>query len=319
MDIFMKLYTFSLIFLLISCTNKKNSEYKLQDWPQSSNEMSMGQVTGVDITSENQVVVFHRANRIWTDPMPAQNILLATIFVYDALSGDLIKYWGENEFIMPHGLSVDKEDNIWVTDVGAHQIKKFSGNGELLLSIGKRGVSGNDEITFDRPTDIGFDKSGNFYVSDGYINSRIVKYSKDGVYLKEWGTKGEKPGEFDLPHGITIDNNDNIFVADRSNSRIQVFDINGIFLYEISGKEFGRPYGSFAIGSKLFIIDGGDQPSNTCSRVVIFDLLNQNYIGEFDASISLDNKNLGHDIVASNDNMIFVADAWSNTIRKFKL
>jgi|TARA_B100000959_G_C14937343_1_gene606299 peptidylamidoglycolate lyase len=315
----MKLYTFSLIFLLISCTNKKNSEYKLQDWPQSSNEMSMGQVTGVDITSENQVVVFHRANRIWTDPMPAQNILLATIFVYDALSGDLIKYWGENEFIMPHGLSVDKEDNIWVTDVGAHQIKKFSGNGELLLSIGKRGVSGNDEITFDRPTDIGFDKSGNFYVSDGYINSRIVKYSKDGVYLKEWGTKGEKPGEFDLPHGITIDNNDNIFVADRSNSRIQVFDINGIFLYEISGKEFGRPYGSFAIGSKLFIIDGGDQPSNTCSRVVIFDLLNQNYIGEFDASISLDNKNLGHDIVASNDNMIFVADAWSNTIRKFKL
>jgi peptidylamidoglycolate lyase len=315
----MKLYTFSLIFLLISCTNKKNSEYKLQDWPQSSNEMSMGQVTGVDITSENQVVVFHRANRIWTDPMPAQNILLATIFVYDAISGDLIKYWGENEFIMPHGLSVDKEDNIWVTDVGAHQIKKFSGNGELLLSIGKRGVSGNDEITFDRPTDIGFDKSGNFYVSDGYINSRIVKYSKDGVYLKEWGTKGEKPGEFDLPHGITIDNNDNIFVADRSNSRIQVFDINGIFLYEISGKEFGRPYGSFAIGSKLFIIDGGDQPSNTCSRVVIFDLLNQNYIGEFDASISLDNKNLGHDIVASNDNMIFVADAWSNTIRKFKL
>ena len=304
---------------MISCTNKKNSEYKLQDWPQSSNEMSMGQVTGVDITSENQVVVFHRANRIWTDPMPAQNILLATIFVYDALSGDLIKYWGENEFIMPHGLSVDKEDNIWVTDVGAHQIKKFSGNGELLLSIGKRGVSGNDEITFDRPTDIGFDKSGNFYVSDGYINSRIVKYSKDGVYLKEWGTKGEKPGEFDLPHGITIDNNDNIFVADRSNSRIQVFDINGIFLYEISGKEFGRPYGSFAIGSKLFIIDGGDQPSNTCSRVVIFDLLNQNYIGEFDASISLDNKNLGHDIVASNDNMIFVADAWSNTIRKFKL
>jgi len=315
----MKLYTFSLIFLLISCTNKKNSEYKLQDWPQSSNEMSMGQVTGVDITSENQVVVFHRANRIWTDPMPAQNILLATIFVYDAISGDLIKYWGENEFIMPHGLSVDKEDNIWVTDVGAHQIKKFSGNGELLLSIGKRGVSGNDEITFDRPTDIGFDKSGNFYVSDGYINSRIVKYSKDGVYLKEWGTKGEKPGEFDLPHGITIDNRDNIFVADRSNSRIQVFDINGIFLYEISGKEFGRPYGSFAIGSKLFIIDGGDQPSNTCSRVVIFDLLNQNYIGEFDASISLDNKNLGHDIVASNDNMIFVADAWSNTIRKFKL
>ena len=86
MDIFMKLYTFSLIFLLISCTNKKNSEYKLQDWPQSSNEMSMGQVTGVDITSENQVVVFHRANRIWTDPMPAQNILLATIFVYDAIS-----------------------------------------------------------------------------------------------------------------------------------------------------------------------------------------------------------------------------------------
>ena len=69
--------------------------------------------------------------------------------LFRSLSGDLIKYWGENEFIMPHGLSVDKEDNIWVTDVGAHQIKKFSGNGELLLSIGKRGVSGNDEITFD--------------------------------------------------------------------------------------------------------------------------------------------------------------------------
>ena len=176
--------------------------------------------------------------------------------------------------------------------------------------------SGNDEKHFGMPTDIAFDSQGDIYISDGYLNSRIIKYTNEGIFLNQWGSKGDSIGEFDLPHGITIDKNDNIYVADRSNSRIQIFNSNGDFINQISGKEFGRPYGLSILESKLVVIDGGNQPYDTRSRVVIIDLINNSYIGEFDASLASDTKNLGHDIAVV-DNMIFTADVWLNKVRKF--
>ena len=307
---------FGLSLLTQSCFNKKYLDYSLIDWPKVNTEKILGQATGIDVNSKNQIIVFHRADRGWVEPMPEDNIQLPTIFVYDAYNGVLIKSFGVDEFIMPHGLSVDKNDNIWVTDVGAHQVKKFSENGELLLTLGNYRISGNDEKHFGMPTDIAFDSQGDIYISDGYLNSRIIKYTNEGIFLNQWGSKGDSPGEFDLPHGITIDKYDNIYVADRSNSRIQIFNSNGDFINEISGKEFGRPYGLSILESKLVVIDGGNQPYDTKSRVVIIDLINNSYIGEFDASLASDTKNLGHDIAVV-DNMIFTADVWLNKIRKF--
>jgi peptidylamidoglycolate lyase len=144
-------------------------------------------------------------------------------------AGRIINSWGENLFIMPHGLKVDKQNNVWVTDVGLHQVFKFTHEGKLLLKIGEAKVPGKDATHFDMPTDIAIEDDGSFYVSDGYGNSRVVKFSATGQYLFEWGTKGDKESEFDIPHGITLDKNGNVYVADRENSRIQVFDSSGKF------------------------------------------------------------------------------------------
>jgi peptidylamidoglycolate lyase len=145
----------------------------------------------------------------------------------DPNTGRILKEWGKNIFIMPHGLTIDKGDNIWVTDVGLQQVLKFNRNGDLLMRIGTAKVAGNDSTHFDQPTDVAIAADGSFYVSDGYGNSRVVKCSSEGHFLFAWGSKGHKPGEFDLPHGIELDSAGNVYIADRENKRIQVFDPNG--------------------------------------------------------------------------------------------
>ena len=116
--------------------------------------------------------------------------------------------------------------------VGLHQIFKFSHEGNLLLKLGVAKTPGNDSLHFDLPTDVAVADDGSFYVSDGYGNSRVVKFSKEGKYLFEWGKKGDKPGEFNTPHMIDLDTYGNVYVADRENNRIQKFDAHGIFLKE---------------------------------------------------------------------------------------
>jgi peptidylamidoglycolate lyase len=176
-----------------------------KDWPNLPDGFILGQVTGVGIDTNENVFLFHRSNRKWSSPFPTNTISSPTILEIDGLTGKLIKSWGENCFIMPHGLTVDNENNVWVTDVGLHQIFKFTHDGTLLLKIGESGIPGNDSLHFNMPTDIAVCKDGSFYVSDGYGNSRIVKFSKTGKYLFEWGKKGTGKGEFDTPHGIDLE------------------------------------------------------------------------------------------------------------------
>jgi DNA-binding beta-propeller fold protein YncE len=107
---------------------------------------------------------------------------------------------------------------------------KFTPTGELLLTLGVKGRAGTDRETFNRPTDIAFAPDGSFYVSDGYGNSRVVKFSGDGKYLLDWGKKGKGPGEFNTPHSIAVDSKGRVYVSDRENNRIQIFDGNGKFL-----------------------------------------------------------------------------------------
>lgn len=134
-----------------------------------------------------------------------------------------------------HGLHVDRWDNVWVTDLGRQVVMKLNPQGKLLLTLGTLDKSGEDSKTFHQPTSVAVAPSGHIYVADGYGNSRVVKFSPQGEYLKAWGKKGSGPGEFDTPHGIAIDAKGNVYVAERLNNRVQVFDSEGRFLAEWPG------------------------------------------------------------------------------------
>ena len=178
---------------------------------------AFGRVSAVACDSAGRVFVFHRSNK--ADPL----------IVFDA-KGKYLRSWGKGIFGSPHGLRVDKSNNIWVTDTGTHQVMQFTNEGQLLLTLGIKGQPGADAKTFNRPTDVVFTPSGDFFVSDGYGNSRVVKFSAQGKYLLEWGKRGAGPGEFNLPHVMAVDSKRRLYVSDRENNRIQIFDLNGKFL-----------------------------------------------------------------------------------------
>ena len=131
-----------------------------------------------------------------------------------------------------HAIRVDPQGHVWVVDAPGHVIYKLRETGDVLLQLGTRGVSGAGTDTFNLPTDIAFAPNGDLYVSDGYGNARIVRFTRDGDYIGEWGSRGAGPGEFGLPHGIAVAGDGRVYAVDRDNSRVQVFDAEGTFLDE---------------------------------------------------------------------------------------
>jgi len=176
-----------------------------------------GRVSSVATDASGQVYVFHRGKH--GDPL----------IVFDA-EGKYLRSWGKGMFGNPHGLRVDPQGYVWVTDNGDHQVMKFDRNGKLLMTLGIKGKAGTDDKTFNRPTDIAFAPNGDFYVSDGYGNSRVVKFNKNGKFLMTWGKRGTGPGEFNTPHSVALDKDGRVYVSDRENNRIQIFDSNGKFI-----------------------------------------------------------------------------------------
>lgn len=304
--------------------SKNPDSYVLvKDWPKIPEDLILGNPTGLGIDSENNLLVFHRASRVWQEPMPEDKIQEHTILTIDKKTGDVLKSWGEDLFIMPHGLEVDKENNVWVTDVALHQIFKFSSEGHLLLTLGEAKVPGNDSSHFNLPTDVAVADDGSFYISDGYGNSRVVKFSKEGNYLFEWGTFGNKQGEFNTPHGIDLDINGNVYIADRENNRIQKFDTNGNFIAAWQNKITEQLY-SVTIDTKnnyLFGIDYMTVNDTVIKGSDIFRFdLNMNLqiqlgrTGFYDGPISR-----YHDIQIDDEGSIYVGDILGNTVQKFQL
>ena len=214
-------------------------------WPQLPEGFSFGQVSGIGVDSHNHVFVFHRGKQ-------------HPLMIFDGATGKLIKSMGEGMFTNTHGLKVDEHHNIWLTDNGQHQVFKMSHDGEVLMVLGAKNVPGWDGKHFNRPTDIAIAPNGDFYVSDGYGNNRVAKFDAKGNFLFDWGTKGSGPGQFDLPHGIDLDPQGLVYVADRSNLRIQVFDSNGKFLTQWKSPELGRPWNVRYKDGFLYVVDGGD-------------------------------------------------------------
>jgi len=208
-------------------------------------DVYFGEVAGVAVNSKGHVFVFSRGNTTG----PAYGASAAQLLEFDA-NGKFVREIGHNLYAWSyaHSVKVDPHDSIWVTDKGSDVVVKFNPEGRVAMVFGRK-QEASDEGTgplkhvqpplppqdglFRQVTDVAWDAAGNTYISDGYINSRIAKVDKDGNWLKSWGEPGNKPGQFDTPHSIAVDAAGNIYVADRGNRRIQVFDGEGKFLRQI--------------------------------------------------------------------------------------
>jgi DNA-binding beta-propeller fold protein YncE len=189
------------------------------------------------------------------------------------------------------------------------------------LVLGKAGIEGWDKEHFAQPTDVEFGPDGTVYVADGYVNCRIVNFSHDGKYRIEWGSCGKNPGQFQIPHDLAIDAHGTVYVADRENDRIQVFDTDGQFVTEWASHGSWRPYGLSLSpdGSSLFVVDGGEQPSQfpDRSKVIVLNRVGDQ-IGQFGRFGNQDGQfQMGHDISIDVAGMIYVADVIGQRVQKF--
>ncbi len=205
--------------------------------------MNFGEVSGVAVNSRGHVFVFTRSNSAGG---PAYAPSAAQLLEFGP-KGEFLREIGKGLYAwsFAHTVRIDKDDNIWAVDKGSDMIIRFNQAGRVMMTFGRRKESADEETKpwehvspplpavdglFRQPTDVAWDSEGNIYISDGYINSRVAKYDKNGDWVKSWGDRGTGPGQFNLPHAIAVDRTNNIYVGDRSNRRIQVFDTDGKFL-----------------------------------------------------------------------------------------
>jgi len=232
-----------------------------RDWGQLPPGVKWAAVTAVEPAPDGSIYVIHRcfANS-------CAGRMEAPILKYDP-SGKLLKSWGEGMFIFPHGATVDRDGNLWVTDARGeggkgHQVFKFNPDGKVLMTLGKAGVSGSGPDLFDQPTDVVVAPSGDIFVTDSHRNgknNRVVRFRKDGTFVKEWGKKGSGPGEISEPHTIALDSRGRVFVGDRENNRIQIFDQDGKLLAE--WRQFGRPSGiTITRDDTIYVTDSESGP-----------------------------------------------------------
>ena len=237
--------------------------------PKSMNGGHWGEVIRVHVHSDGNIWVFHRC---FNTVPPGHATCIGRgdanppILEFDP-SGKLLKSFGVGMFAYPHAFTVDEQGNLWVSDVNdeatvlgmsaknaagvvmGQEVLKLSPSGKVLMMLGKEGVSGNGPDTFDRPTGVAVAPNGDVFVTDGHApnqhnSARVVKFSKDGKFIKAWGHLGAAPGDFDEPHDIFIGGSQSrVYVADRKNNRIQVFDQDGKFI--AAWKQFGQPSSVF--------------------------------------------------------------------------
>ncbi|XP_049787551.1 peptidyl-alpha-hydroxyglycine alpha-amidating lyase 1 isoform X1 [Schistocerca cancellata] len=309
---------------LLSDSSTAKSLYKLvPDWPDPSKHV--GQLSAVSIDTDGNIVVFHRGDRTWG----SQTFLLdntfseislgpikqSTVIVFNATTGHVLYEWGNNIFYLPHGLTVDSENNVWVTDVALHQVFMFKRNQwkKPALILGTKFVPGNDDTHFCKPTDVAILSNGDFFVSDGYCNSRIIKFDISGQKLMEWGRnilQGSLDGigltayTFSLPHALAVaEEKETLFLADRENGRILSFNItSGYFLYEIQSPDMGHKLFSVAYspsqGGQLYVVNGPNMQRNNPIGGFQISLTVPKPITKFTGSLSLKNP---HDIAVTAD------------------
>ncbi|XP_013000988.2 peptidyl-glycine alpha-amidating monooxygenase isoform X3 [Cavia porcellus] len=305
------------------------------DWP--GIYLLPGQVSGVALDPNNNLVIFHRGDHVWDgDSFDSKFVYQQrglgpieddTILVIDPNNAAVLRSSGKNLFYLPHGLSIDKDGNYWVTDVALHQVFKLDPNSKgPLLILGRSMQPGSDQNHFCQPTDVAVDPgTGAIYVSDGYCNSRIVQFSPRGEFVTQWGegTSGSspKPGQFRVPHSLALAPHlGQLCVADRENGRIQCFKTDTKeFVREIKHTSFGRnvfaisyvPGLLFAVNGKPYFRD--QEPL----QGFVMNFSNGEIIDVFKPIRK--HFDMPHDIVASEDGTVYIGDAHTNTVWKFIL
>ncbi|XP_027253504.1 peptidyl-glycine alpha-amidating monooxygenase isoform X5 [Cricetulus griseus] len=306
------------------------------DWP--GVYLLPGQVSGVALDSKNNLVIFHRGDHVWDGNSFDSKFVYQqrglgpieedTILVIDPNNAAILHSSGKNLFYLPHGLSIDKDGNYWVTDVALHQVFKLdphSKEGPLLI-LGRSMQPGSDQNHFCQPTDVAVDPStGDVFVSDGYCNSRIVQFSPSGKFITHWGEESSgsapKPGQFSVPHSLAlVPHLDQLCVADRENGRIQCFRTDTKeFVREIKHASFGRNVFAISyISGLLFAVNG--KPYFGDHEPV------QGFVMNFSSGEIIDvfkpvrkHFDMPHDVVASDDGNVYIGDAHTNTVWKFTL
>uniref|UniRef100_A0A8C2W3U9 Peptidylglycine alpha-amidating monooxygenase n=1 Tax=Chinchilla lanigera TaxID=34839 RepID=A0A8C2W3U9_CHILA len=305
------------------------------DWP--GVYLLPGQVSGVALDPNNNLVIFHRGDHVWDGNSFDSKFVYQqrglgpieedTILVIDPNNAAVLQSSGKNLFYLPHGLSIDKDGNYWVTDVALHQVFKLDPNSKRpLLILGRSMQPGSDQNHFCQPTDVAVDPgTGAIYVSDGYCNSRIVQFSPSGEFVTQWGegTSGSnpKPGQFSVPHSLAlVPHVGQLCVADRENGRIQCFKTDTKkFVREIKHASFGRNVFAISyIPGLLFAVNG--KPYFRDQEPL------QGFVMNFSSGEIIDvfkpvrkHFDMPHDIVASEDGAVYIGDAHSKTVWKFTL
>jgi sugar lactone lactonase YvrE len=222
-----------------------NPYLTIDGWAKMPEGRTWGQTSQLSLDRDGNVWVAERCGGNTCAGRPD-----APILEFDT-SGKLIKSFGAGMFVVPHGILVDRDGNVWATDSQGgggkgQQVFKFSPDGKVLMTLGKAGISGDGPDTFNRPSAVAIASNGDIFVADGHggdSNARIVKFTKDGKFIKTWGKKGPAAGEFDAPHSLAFDSKGRLFVADRENHRIQIFNQDGEYLDQ--WKQFGQASGIF--------------------------------------------------------------------------
>jgi len=236
--------------------NDAPNPYRLdQGWVKTAMGRNFGSTVAVDIDPDGQHVwVFDRCGA-----NSCAESAIAPIQKFD-MQGNLVAAFGDGVLSFPHGLGLDTAGNVYVTDATAengkgHTVIKFSPTGEVLMTLGEPGIAGATETTFNRPSDVLIAPNGDIYVGDGHggeSNARIVKFNAAGEFITAWGTKGTGPGQFDQPHALAMDSSGRLFVGDRANNRVQIFDADGNFLEE--WHQFGRPSGLYIDANDILYV-----------------------------------------------------------------
>ncbi|MBZ5578459.1 MAG: peptidyl-alpha-hydroxyglycine alpha-amidating lyase family protein [Acidobacteriia bacterium] len=306
----------------------------------------LGEAAGVATNSKGDIFVYTRTGTAFAS-MGGSRVFThggARLFEFTP-NGTYVREIGQGlyGFLFAHAVRIDPRDNIWVVDEGSSMIMKFNPEGRVLMTLGRKPESinvgapeggrggggrggrglpgaGAPGDSFNRPTDVAWDAAGNIFVADGYGNSRVAKFDKNGKYLKSWGSKGTEPGQFDTLHAIAVDAQGNVYVGDRGNKRIQVFDNDGTFKTQYT--DVGAPYAMcITTGAHQYLFTSNSNPSTSMDNGEIYKMeLDGKVLGKFGHAGKL-LKEFGtvHEMDCRNPNELYVGELTNWRVQKLIL